>query len=34
MGIGKFKVYEDALKTGKTKNTQPEQSQGAIIAQW
>lgn len=29
--MGKFKVNEDALKTGKTKNTQ---SQGAIIGQW
>lgn len=29
--MGKFKVHEDALKTGKAKNTQ---SQGVIIGQW
>lgn len=29
-----FKVHEDALKTEKTKNTHPEQSQGARTGQW
>lgn len=32
--MGKFKVCEDALKTGNTKNTQPDHSQGAVIGQW